>query len=381
MNNRLSRREERMLQQSGKKNRDLDWEELLALIDDKQGCKVIPIVGGSVTYESLFLPLMSALGMVTEDEDSAGQPVIPGIDHWLAREWSRELKYPLPDNHEMPRVAQYCLSIREKKELVAKQEYLNFIKQMLIDLAADTGVDEEIIEGLEAGKNDLTVDQIAQNLALPAPPQDGSMNALEVLAKLPFRIYVTTSYHIFLEEALRMAGREPRTQVCFWRSSSGLGNIHSDHKTAPENQPDAKHPVVLHLYGLEQYPNTLVLCEDNYLDFLTCIAQDNNMQAPIIPVYLREALDSSSVLLLGYRLQDLDFRVLFRYLNLRPAPLRTTSMIIQLTPEQQYRIANAEEAGNYLKMYFKEPFKLQWGSTQDFLNRLLDDYNNRSGPQ
>jgi hypothetical protein len=82
-------------------------------------------------------------------------------------------------------------------------------------------------------------------------------------------------------------------------------------------------------------------------------------------------------MLLGYRIQDLEFRILYRFLNLRPAPLRSPSMVIQLSPEQQYRIENAEQAKDYLDKYFISPFKVQWGNADSFINKLWNDLPRR----
>jgi hypothetical protein len=51
-----------------------------------------------------------------------------------------------------------------------------------------------------------------------------------------------------------------------------------------------------------------VLTEDDYLDFLVKVSWDNT----VIPPRIAEALTDSSLLLLGYHLQDWDFRVMFR---------------------------------------------------------------------
>jgi hypothetical protein len=380
MNRRLNRLEERRMQRAGQKTGDMAWEELLNHVQDGN---VIPIIGTSVAYDRIFGPLVTAYETAraeeadpAEEKDCFDPGIIMNMENWLAKQWAAELEFPFPNPYDMPRVAQYCLSLSDD-EVFAKTRYLEFIKQMLIDLSADTGADEETIESLEASIKELKFPDLAQALDLPAPPEDGCMDSMEILANLPLKSYVTTSYHTLLERALQKADRFPRTQVCFWRGTGGILNLSKDHETDPEYEPDERHPVVLHLFGLENYPGTLVLGEDNYLDFLTRMAQDNNMLSPIIPVYLREAIDSSSVMLLGYRLQDWDFRVLFRYLNLRPNQLRGTSMVIQLTPDQQYRISDAEEARNYLDKYFSKPFKVQWGNTDTFLNRLWDDYNNR----
>ena len=39
------------------------------------------------------------------------------------------------------------------------------------------------------------------------------------LAKLNLPVYVTTSYYDFLEKALEHAGKQPRTEISYWRDN------------------------------------------------------------------------------------------------------------------------------------------------------------------
>ena len=57
-------------------------------------------------------------------------------------------------------------------------------------------------------------------------------------------------------------------------------------------------------------PNSLVLTEDDHLDFLVNVSRD----PALIPGCLQQAFTATSLLFLGYRLSDLDFRVLLRSL-------------------------------------------------------------------
>jgi hypothetical protein len=81
--------------------------------------------------------------------------------------------------------------------------------------------------------------------------------------------------------------------------------------------------------------------------------------------------------MLGYRLQDWDFRILFRgIINARQNTSRGFSFIIQLNPEQQYEVANVVEARKYLETYFQpRQFNVAWGDVDTFLSRLWDEWN------
>ncbi len=136
----------------------------------------------------------------------------------------------------------------------------------------------------------------------------------------------------------------------------------SSYRPTPEN------PLVYHLYGVETYPRLMVLSEDNHLDFLIRISQERRLIPPIIA----QALEDSSLLLLGYRIHDWDFRTIFRGLiSSRRGVRREVSIAIQLEPE-----AYTSEAQKYLEHYFREvEFKVFWGTPFDFIAELTKYLN------
>lgn len=127
--------------------------------------------------------------------------------------------------------------------------------------------------------------------------------------------------------------------------------------------PQVENPLVYHLFGLETHPSSMVFTENNYLDFLVRISQ----QKKLIPPIVSQALVNSSLLLIGYRIYDWDFRTLFRGLiSERRSSRREISVAIQLEADDYSRDAQA-----YLESYFGEiEFKVYWGSTQSFLTEL-----------
>jgi hypothetical protein len=72
-------------------------------------------------------------------------------------------------------------------------------------------------------------------------------------------------------------------------------------------------------------------------------------------------------------LQDWDFRILFRgVLNAGEAPLRRLSLAIQLDPSRQKGIDNEAAARHYLEKYFKPPFKVEWETALNAVNKLTE---------
>ncbi len=130
------------------------------------------------------------------------------------------------------------------------------------------------------------------------------------------------------------------------------------------------------MFGLEDYPQTLVISEDDFMNFLISVVEDTNTQNPMVPFKLRQALAKSPLLLLGYQLRDWDFRVLFRFiLRYRKEELSPRGMVIQLRPDHK-RIGNVEKATQYLSHYLdKKQFDIEWTDTESFVRKLWVEWN------
>jgi len=135
-------------------------------------------------------------------------------------------------------------------------------------------------------------------------------------------------------------------------------------------------PLVYHLYGLEAYPQTLVLSEDDYLNFLIAMVEDTNTLNPVVPLGLRRALGESHLIMLGYNLADWDFRVLFRFiLKFRRDEFSPRGMVIQL--KKNTRTAeDVERSLEYLGHYFdRRKFDVDWNDPESFIQKLWNEWN------
>lgn len=358
-----------------------DWADVCRRI--KEGT-VIPILSNSVRNERIFeIDYGGALDTVSgqKTEKQANQESNDSthtLDEQLAELWADVIGYPLADRYELARVAQFN-RVRSDDAEQAKTKYLDFIKNALLASAESDGRVADIVDELRSQLSELSFSDIAKELDYPHF-QNEEEDPLRIIARLPLPIYVTTSYYDFLERALQAEGRQPRTQICFW--SGEIANVASEHATDPDFEPTPQNPLVYHLHGLEKYPSTMVLSEDDYLDFLVRVSQPPDPNKPLIPLYLKEALAVSSLALLGYRLQAWDFRVLFRGI-IKQSILRQYSLVIQLSPEEQTGILNSEEARKYLQEYFEPSmFKVEWGDTDRFINKVWSEWNKwRRGQQ
>jgi SIR2-like domain len=363
-NRRLGRAREKLDRES--LTRTGFWKDIMPRI--QQGI-VIPIISNSFRIEQIFReekrPLDQSAENLQSDEDLT-------VEEQLAEEWANFIEYPMPDVHNLARVAQYFL-VEQKDSIQARAKYVEFLKTLLLAIAQDDEEYGDLVSKLKMQIQEQDFSEIVRQLDYPRFLHSAE-DPLRLLARLPLPVYITTSYYDFLERALDAEGKNPRTQVCFW---SGRGfSARPEHHQDPDYKPTPAKPVVYHLFGLEDYPQTLVLSEDDFMNFLISVVEDTNTQNPIVPLKLRQALAESPLLLLGYQLRDWDFRVLFRFiLRFRKEELSPRGMVIQLKQDRK-RIGTIEKALQYLSNYLdKKQFDVEWTDTETFIRRLWDEWN------
>jgi hypothetical protein len=191
-----------------------------------------------------------------------------------------------------------------------------------------------------------------------------------ILAGLPATVFVTASPDTLLTQALEEADKKPDTRFAFWKR--GL------EPPAPyDREPTVKEPLVYHLFGHFKEPDSLVLTEDDYFDYLI----GASMNRALVPKVVRHALTNSSLLFLGFQITDWSFRVLFRLIMSQEGGARRKRFAhaaVQVDPEGNLLI-DVEEARKYLKDYYGgENISIFWGGSDEFLRQLrtrLPDLN------
>lgn len=195
---------------------------------------------------------------------------------------------------------------------------------------------------------DMFIEQFGH---VAAPDFDDPLEPHRVLADLPLPIYITTNYDDFLYRALARAEhapghkKTPQREFCRWNRQIGGGTSKLG-KRVPRLDGNVEKPLVFHLHGHMGRPASMVLTEDDYLDFLIKIGKDESL----LPSRIEEAFATTSLLFVGYSLNDWNFRVLFRnvvsYLDICT---RLVHISVQLAPLKQTasdaQKKNAEEAG------------------------------------
>jgi len=345
-----------LLRESGISNGEPFWADCKRRIDDGA---VTPIVSNRFT---------AALWKVEPCE--------------LAKEWAEDIGCPLPieDSKELARVAQFH-SVRQRDSVEAKRQYLEALKGYLVALALDNGdVDRDLVEEFSSvdRRSSISFSDLARKFGYPRYPNP-TCNPMRLLAELPLPIYLTTCHHRFLEHAILQAGsREPMSEIFYWHD--GLKRIPSVLDQWPDYEPSKERPLVYHLFGLDDYPESLVLSEDDYLDYLIRLSSlsyevkyaDRKMG---LPDCVSIALNSTALLLLGYDVYDWDFRVLFKGLIQIIANARKShtpkGIVVQLEPTADGDPDKQQEIKGYLSEYFDQShFAVYWGDIQSCVHRI-----------
>jgi hypothetical protein len=285
-----------------------------------------------------------------------------GSTREIACRWAEKHHFPLAtyDEEDLPQVAQY----------LATQQDDSFLRRTLRDSLREEiqrRFDDGLPAVLKGRKADLTelFDAVGGRLR-----QDDPLEPHNILAHLPFPIYVTTNPDNMLTTALEAAGRHPRREVFPWNASRFTPT--SD-ESGEDPTPDR--PLVYHLFGHLEAPNSLVLTEDNYLDYLIGATVNRDLIPPVV----RSALTEKALLFLGFQMTDWDFRVLFRSIvrqEGRAVSSEFKHVAVQIDPEDD-RVQDTERARRYLSKYFsaagigKNP-SIYWGGTADFVRELRD---------
>jgi len=335
------------------------WETIMPRIS--QGV-VIPVISSSFRINQIF----------RDGDDASSEQTPLSLNEQLITEWANLIEYPMQDKHNLARVAQYYL-VEQKDDPQARTRYLEFLKSFLLTIAEEDENYADLASRLKPRIQELTFSNITQQLDYPRL-KDNSDDPLRLLARFPLPVYITTSQSDFLECALEAEGKTPRTQICFW--SGQISSASEEHRTDPEFSPTVTNPLVYHLYGLEEYPQTLVLSEDDYLNFLIAMVEDTNTLNPVVPLNLRRALGESHLIMLGYNLADWDFRVLFRFiLKFRRDEFSPRGMVIQLQRNEE-TVDNLERSLNYLGRYFdRRKFDIEWKDPESFIQRIWKEWN------
>jgi hypothetical protein len=284
-----------------------------------------------------------------------------GDSHQTAMRLARANHYPLARHEwdDLSRVTEY-VSIKESRFNVTQA----YQKQLLDDLIKQHKSwlpPEEIPPANKRPKLGKILALVGDHL------REDKDDPHRILSELSASVYVTINFDTLLERALRAQGREPQHVITRWRCEQEARG------EAPIVEPTGKTPLVYHMLGAFGTKNdeSLVLTADDHIDFLI-----QTVAGKLLPTEVERALCDNSLLFLGFRLTDWNFRVLFRLLMSlegREQLKQYCHVAVQLDPDLHSMI-DVFGAKEYLTKYFGKNASIDifWGSSEEFLCALRD---------
>jgi hypothetical protein len=274
----------------------------------------------------------------------------------LAQSLAAEHHYPFPNCADLPRVAQFIGTLDNRR-----------LRKDVVRLLA-SGFKRHIGQKPDPQDRRLGLSEIITAANWSDVIQ--RLTESEVhhqLADLGLPLYMTTNFDNFMTLALQAKGKKSRRETIPWRATVQQEATRPHYDLNPRATPEA--PVVLHLYGTDQDLLAMVLTEDDYLDYLARIARDYEY---LLPTSVNEALASTTLLFLGYRLEDLELKVLMRgllnHLDLERWGMLHVTVQIEAAEVDE---AKKQEVIRYFQKYFGESrIDVYWGSTQQFVADL-----------
>jgi hypothetical protein len=203
-----------------------------------------------------------------------------------------------------------------------------------------------------------------------------SKSPYDILADLDLPIYVTTNYDHFLEEALtRNKRKQPQSDFFRWSDelmryfkSIEVSSVFDD----PQYKPTEERPIVYHIHGDINNPQSMVLTEKDYFDF---VINTNKEQTQNIPSILRKEMATSSLLFVGYTIEDISFRTIFQgfltFLDSMVGKNRKPSVAVQIPPQISKK--GLVKMQRYLEQYTRNLYPnvhVFWGDTSEFITEV-----------
>jgi hypothetical protein len=264
----------------------------------------------------------------------------------LAENWADEFKYPMKDKDDLSKLAQFLVIMNEGDDLFPKILLSDKLKNLIVP-----------------------------NFDLP----QNENSPYAILAELPFPIYITTNYDNIMEKALRDKRRKPVSEFCRWNNYAELRGIPSIFSDKAESYiPSEEQPLVYHLHGHMDYPQSMILTESDYIDFILSMGNDFALldmkkKSKMFPSEIMKALATTSLLFIGYSLRDVNFRIMFRNIVNHVGERSTYRNVAVLKGPPSDLPENLQtETRDYLDKYVNKMFKtnVYWGDNHEFFMDL-----------
>ncbi|HSM68880.1 MAG TPA: CHAT domain-containing protein, partial [Xanthomonadales bacterium] len=281
----------------------------------------------------------------------------------VAQELAAGYNYPFPATQSLPRVAQFIATLdnRRLREQTMRILVSGFMRRMG--------------QKFEPRDHRRKLSELIKDSAWVQNSHEQSESETHhQLAELGLPLYMTTNLDNFMTLALRAQGLAARRETVADQEATRrpFDRLHFDF----DPPPSPEEPVVLHLFGTDEDLHSVVLTEDDYLDYLARISRDYDY---MLPTSVIELLASSTLLFLGYRLQDLDLKIILRGLltNLDLAKWAMLHVAVQIEADVVEE-AKRKEVIRYFQKYFaSSKIDVYWGTAQQFVADLYARWQER----
>ena len=172
------------------------------------------------------------------------------------------------------------------------------------------------------------------------------------ISQLPFHLVINTTLDNFMERAFNEEGKS--CQAYYYNFKRHVKNRIYPEKINPN------YPLVYNLFGTFQQSESMVLTEQNQLEFVRNVVQSN----PGIPEEILEQFDTSkSYLFIGFDLEHWQFRLVLESLNIKEG----NTTLAPKSPNYSLR--------NITKSFFQDHFRFNF--IDQNVNELFEELNER----
>lgn len=198
---------------------------------------------------------------------------------------------------------------------------------------------------------------------------DPSIRAYRALAATRSSVFLTTDPFDTLAVVLRAAGAQPVVEHARWRRGLHLPEpiwFQEDLAPTPER------PLVYHLFGRWDIPESLVVTDDDIVEYLLMASSGNG----IFPEPLRVLIRDKHLLFLGFTSEDEAFRAVHRsimsWMPARRVTESPTHIAAHPAPDASWALTEKlNDAKEYLMTYFdRQDLGIHWVPGGKFLDEL-----------
>lgn len=333
--------------------------------------------GDEINWKGLLKDIENASGVLVLGS-ALLDPYI-GAQSEVAAQLAEAFNYPFADSErdDMALVGQYLASAIGKNSL--QNEVLRqWMRQVIRDFAPLTN---NAVLGVRTKEQLLRAPHPELELARMLSEAwkyrrvNETFEPHSVLAGLPFKAYISTNPDTLIEQALEELRRQGSDVTpVVWRCGTKLLPRRLPGFTE-RSQPTPQRPLIAYLYGTLEEPDSLVLSEEDYYEQLITAAEG---EAPAIK-FLDRIFTNSALIFLGFRLNEWDFRILFRRLKLIDGWVRNqnfNNVAVQVDPSTARGTASDATIKRYLGHLFAgSKIEIFRGSVEQFVKELSQRCN------